>query len=273
MKKIKFNKLISLFLLVVISMFIYNINLIYANNIIKNIQITAHRGSSIFYPDNTFASIDEAILENTDYVEIDLRITKDNQVVVFHDNNLKRVDNSNLKIEDMTLEEVKKIDNGSYKNKLFSKEKIPTLEELLKRYKNKVKFNFHLKVRDKDRVLPKEVSKLIDKYDMNSDVIITCSKKEIIENYKKENPKSKTGLIVGKNIEKIENTNCDLISIKYDLLSKELVQKLHKNNKEVHVWTINNIDKISHAIDLNVDNIITNDVILAKGILNYKSNK
>ena len=180
MKKIKFNKLISLFLLVVISMFIYNINLIYANNINKNIQITAHRGSSIFYPDNTFASIDEAILENTDYVEIDLRITKDNQVVVFHDNNLKRVDNSNLKIEDMTLEEVKKIDNGSYKNKLFSEEKIPTLEELLKRYKNKVKFNFHLKVRDKDRVLPKEVAKLIDKYDMNSDVIITCSKKEII---------------------------------------------------------------------------------------------
>ena len=173
----------------------------------------------------------------------------------------------------MTLEEVKKIDNGSYKNKLFSEEKIPTLEELLKRYKNKVKFNFHLKVRDKDRVLPKEVAKLIDKYDMNSDVIITCSKKEIIENYKKENPKSKTGLIVGKNIEKIENVNCDLISIKYDLLSIELVQKLHKNNKEVHVWTINNIDKISHAIDLNVDNIITNDVILAKGILNYKSNK
>ena len=70
-----------------------------------------------------------------------------------------------------------------------------------------------------------------------------------------------------------ENVNCDLISIKYDLLSIELVQKLHKNNKEVHVWTINNIDKISHAIDLNVDNIITNDVILAKGILNYKSNK
>ena len=95
----------------------------------------------------------------------------------------------------------------------------------------------------------------------------------LIENYKKENPKSKTGLIVGKNIEKIENVNCDLISIKYDLLSIELVQKLHKNNKEVHVWTINNIDKISHAIDLNVDNIITNDVILAKGILNYKSNK
>ena len=92
--------------------------------------------------------LDEAILENTDYVEIDLRITKDNQVVVFHDNNLKRVDNSNLKIEDMTLEEVKKIDNGSYKYKLFSEEKIPTLEELFKRYKNKVKFNFHLKVRD-----------------------------------------------------------------------------------------------------------------------------
>ena len=49
-----------------------------------------------------------------------------------------------------------------------------------------------------------------------------------------------------RNVEKIENVNCDLISIKYDLLSIELVQKLHKNNKEVHVWTINNIDKISN---------------------------
>ncbi len=273
MKKSKLNKLILLFLLIIITISTNSTDLIYANYKNENIKITAHRGSSTFYPDNTFVSMNEAVLERADYIEIDVRVTKDGKIVVFHDKNLKRVCNLNMKIEDMTLKEIKNIDNGSYKNQLFKGEKIPTLEEVFERYKDKIKFNLHLKVSDKNDILIKEVDKIIDKYHMNSNVIITCSNREIIEKYKKENPKSKTGLIMGKNINKIENCSCDLFSLKYDLVSKEVVDKIHKNNKEVHVWTVNDADKISRLIDLGVDNIITNNVPLTKGVLRYKEYK
>ena len=66
------------------------------------------------------------------------------------------------------------------------------------------------------------------------------------------------------NIEKLE---CDFISIKYNLLSKELVEKIHENNKEIHTWTINDEENIRKIIKLGVENIITDDVNLVKDIL------
>ena len=274
-RKSKINKLLyKIFLLFItsITIFTFSYDLILAYDINNNIQITAHRGSSTNYPDNTFLSIDEAILEGTDYIEIDVRTTKDNKVVLFHDKSLNRVAGINMKIENMTLEEIKNIDNGSYKDKLFSKEKVPTLDEVFEKYNGKAKFNIDLKVRGNKDVLPKEVGKLIKKYNMSSDVIVTCFDKDIIEKYKRDNPQSITGFICSKDAENINNINSDLISLKYDLLSKELVEKLHSEDKKIHVWTVDKIDEINNAIDLGVDNIITNNVSLVKGIIRYRDN-
>lgn len=267
------NKFKIVFVLFTIIMSTTTTYFVFGEKYNKDVCITAHRGSSTFYPENTLLSIGEAINENADYVEIDVRTTKDNYVVLFHDDNLKRIGDSKKEIKDMTLKEVKEIDAGYYKDKLFKGEEIPTLEEVFEKYKGKIKFNIELKITNKNDVLPEKVAQLIHKYNMNNDVIVTSFDKDTIENYKKQNPASKTGLIISKNIEDIENINCDLISLNYNLLAKELVEKLHKNNKEVYVWTLNNTNRINHAIDLDVDNIITNNVTLAKGILRYKSEK
>ncbi|MEG2362906.1 MAG: glycerophosphodiester phosphodiesterase family protein [Terrisporobacter sp.] len=243
----------------------------YANIAKKEIYVTAHRGSSLYYPENTLKSIEVAINENADYVEIDVRTTKDNEVVLFHDSNLKKIDGSNRSIKDMTLEEVKTVDNGYYKNEIFKDEKIPTLEEVFTIFKGKTKFNIELKVIDKEDILPNQVSELIKKYNMNSDVVVSCFDKDIIKQYKVNNPNTKTGLITSNKVKDINDISSDFISLKYNLLTETLVHELHDCNKEIHVWTVNDKEKIINAINLGVDNIITDNASLVIEILNCKS--
>ncbi|MEG2193412.1 MAG: glycerophosphodiester phosphodiesterase family protein [Terrisporobacter sp.] len=275
--KFKTRKAYKLFLILIFALISYVIlNPIilkssYANIAKKEIYVTAHRGSSLYYPENTLKSIEVAINENADYVEIDVRTTKDNEVVLFHDSNLKKIDGSNRSIKDMTLEEVKTVDNGYYKNEIFKDEKIPTLEEVFTIFKGKTKFNIELKVIDKEDILPNQVSELIKKYNMNSDVVVSCFDKDIIKQYKVNNPNTKTGLITSNKVKDINDISSDFISLKYNLLTETLVHELHDCNKEIHVWTVNDKEKIINAINLGVDNIITDNASLVIEILNCKS--
>lgn len=233
----------------------------------KDISITAHRGSSMFMPENSMTSIRTAIIEQSDYAEIDVMTTKDNQVVLFHDSSLKRVDGTNRKIKNMTLEEVKTVDNGSYKNKIFKNEKIPTLEEVFKEFRGKIKFNIELKPTGKDDLLAQEVAKLVEKYNMKNEVVISSLNKDVILQYEEDNFETKTGYIISFGLGDLVLTNVDFLSVEYSLLNSKLIENAHKHDKEVHVWTLNNINKVNRALDLGVDNIITDDIEMTKSVL------
>lgn len=97
-----------------------------------NSLIIAHRGESYDAPENTMASINLAWERGAEAVEIDVHLSKDDHVVVIHDFNTKRLAGDNLKISKATLEELKKLDVGSWKGDKWQGEQIPTLKEVLK---------------------------------------------------------------------------------------------------------------------------------------------
>ena len=93
--------------------------------------IIAHRGESYDAPENTLASINLAWERGAEAVEIDVHLSKDNQVVVIHDPNTLRVSGIKKKIKNSTVADLKKLDVGSWKSAEFKNEKIPTLKEVL----------------------------------------------------------------------------------------------------------------------------------------------
>jgi len=102
-------------------------------------KIYGHRGSRGKYPENTIFSMEKAIEEGAVGLEIDVHLTKDNQIVVIHDEDLKVTTNGNGLIKDLTLAEIKKVDAGSG-------HQVPTLEEVLQLCKNKgIELNIELK--------------------------------------------------------------------------------------------------------------------------------
>ncbi len=98
----------------------------------KNIEIVAHRGASHDAPENTLAAINLAWQRGADAVEIDVYLSADGQIVTSHDATTKRTAGVDRKVVDQTLEELKALDVGRWKDPRFAGERIPTLEEILK---------------------------------------------------------------------------------------------------------------------------------------------
>lgn len=106
-------------------------------------QIFAHRGSSGTHPENTMAAFIEAERVGADGLEFDVQMTKDNELVIIHDERVDRTTNGNGWVKEFKLAELKKLNAGAKKN---STEKIPTLKEVLGWSKgNKMTLNIELK--------------------------------------------------------------------------------------------------------------------------------
>lgn len=93
-------------------------------------KIFAHRGSSGTHPENTLAAFRAAAALPIDGVEIDVHLTKDGEVVVIHDEKINRTTDGKGYVKDMTLEELKQVDAGSWFSEEWRGERIPTLDEV-----------------------------------------------------------------------------------------------------------------------------------------------
>lgn len=102
----------------------------------KNIFVAAHRGWSTVYPENSMLAFRKAVELGVDQIEMDIRVTKDNELVVFHDETVDRVSNGTGKVRDLTLAELKELDIGIKKGEEFAGTRIPTFVEFLEYMKS-----------------------------------------------------------------------------------------------------------------------------------------
>ena len=97
----------------------------------KNIYVAAHRGWSAKYPENTMAAFKAAAELNVDQIETDIRITKDGELVLIHDQTLDRTTNGTGLVREKTLAEIRALDAGSWKGEEYAGMQVPTLKEFM----------------------------------------------------------------------------------------------------------------------------------------------
>ena len=102
----------------------------------KNIYVAAHRGFSAAYPENTMPAFQAALALGVDQLETDVRVTADNELVLIHDDTLWRTTNGEGKVCDHTLEEIRRLDAGSYMGEQFKGTQVPTLLEFMELVKD-----------------------------------------------------------------------------------------------------------------------------------------
>ncbi|MBR1416742.1 MAG: glycerophosphoryl diester phosphodiesterase membrane domain-containing protein [Bacilli bacterium] len=233
----------------------------------KKLEITAHRGASDKYPENTMLAFIGAKELGTDYIELDVRKTLDNQIVVIHDSNLKRTTGIDKKVSDLTYDEIKEFDAGSFFSEDFKDERIPLLKDVIKYAKeNDLKMNIEIKSSDENKSVESEVISLIKDYKYQNRCFISSFNYNILENIKEIDSNIKT-IFVTSEIDDINNyEDADAFSIKYSNITKDLVDLIHNNNKKIHAWTIKDEEELKQIIDLSVDNIITNSLDVTKDI-------
>lgn len=140
------------------------------------IFVLGHRGYSEKYPENTMESFQAcADIPEVDGVELDVHLCKSGELVVAHDGNLKRCAGIDRFIEDMTWDELKDIDVGSFKDPKFASCRMPLLEDLFEKFGSRFVYDIELKV-ERGRKFKKLCLKtwdLIQKYQLESCVMVS----------------------------------------------------------------------------------------------------
>ena len=232
-------------------------------------KIIGHRGVISFAPENTLSSCYALKSINKNWLEIDVILSKDNIPMIFHDKELKRCTNLIGDLKDLTLNQLKKADAGSFFSRKFKNERIPTLSEFIILC-CRLDINIFLELKsyyNDDIQLVDEIIKRIHKYHTETNEIILCSySREIITYLKEVLPEYKRSLIVD-NIpndwEKFTSDNdCYSINVAYNNKLIDIKECVDKIPTYCHV--INNMENYNDLKDINIKGIITDKPELFK---------
>lgn len=235
------------------------------------VMVIAHRGFSYIAPENTIESFQRAIDIGVDMIELDIHLTKDNEIVVIHDDTVNRTTNGKGYVKDLTLNELKKLDAGSWFDPNFSVEKIPTLEEVLKISYNKVMVNIEIKksLHTNNNGIEELTLKLVDKYDMTKHVLFSSFNKESLKIIKEINPSVPVFILYRQRARKKIAEICS--SIMADgftntrfFINKKVIKQAHLNDLSINAYVVNTRSSMKKLIKYGIDGIITDrpDVLI-----------
>jgi len=225
------------------------------------VEIVGHRGAAGYEPENTLRAIRKGIECGVDWVEIDVRVTKDGVIVLMHDDTVNRTTNGKGLLREMLFSEVRKLDAGKG-------EKVPTLSEALELCENRVGVLVEVKE-------PDIAEKVIDEVESfkGPKIMIISFYPEVVKKVK-ELSSIKAGLIYAKN--PIENLNravslkADAVHVHYSLIDRDYVKLVKGKKLTLCAWTVNTEREAIRLINLDVDMITTDYPCLIKDLLSKK---
>ena len=236
-----------------------------------SVEVTAHRGYSAEYPENTTVAFRGAIEINADWIELDVQETADGEVIVMHDSNLKRTTGVDKEIWEVTWDEIKDLDNGSWFDPMYREIRIPTLAQVLKLAHGKIKLNIEIKPTGHEKHLEESVAALLEEYHMMDSCIVSSMKYDPLEKVKKANPQIQTAYITSVSYGNFtELEYADGYSVESMMLTQRFVNQAHRAGKEVYVWTVNSEERLEEVISMGVDNVVTDDPVMAETLIYEK---
>jgi glycerophosphoryl diester phosphodiesterase len=206
-----------------------------------------HRGAKAYAPENTLTSFKKAMEIGVDAVELDVRKTKDNQLVVIHDADVKRTTNGEGLVSELTLKEIKSFSAES-------SEKIPTLEEALDFLDKKVKVFIELK----EAGVEEQVLSKVNERGLGKNVVIVSFLEDALKKVRALDKDIETGLIYAKHKNPIKaalELKANYLLAFYRFTHTANVQKAHENGLKVIVWTINKPEEVAEYVKKGVDGI------------------
>lgn len=227
----------------------------------------AHRGSVTEAPENTVASIRKALAHEIQAIEIDVQLTKDDQLIIIHDHHMRRF-NKRVKgnVRDYTLKEIKEMNIGAYFSKEFKHEKLATLDEMLEVIPKEILLNVEIK---NDPIIYDRISELLlatlQKHDRTDHIIISSFDHETLQYFQEEAPEIPLGLLFEHRIirpwEYAKYTGLDVYSIHpYDIhVDEAFIQSCHQAGYKVYPYTVNDIETYEQFKAWGVDGVFSNN--------------
>jgi glycerophosphoryl diester phosphodiesterase len=234
------------------------------------IQVLAHRGASAYAPENTLAAFRLAIEQQADWLEMDVQQTKDGQLVVFHDLRMERTTDGSGALRELTLEQVRQLDAGSWYGPGFAGERVPTFEEVVALAREQ---NVRIFPEVKDpRLYPgieERVAAVISSYEYEDRTIIQSFDMTSLERMRALNPRLKLAALytAASPLRGDPPPGVSVVGPPWEAVTSDpaLVRDAHASGHQVVVWSVEGAAAVPPLIDARVDGIITSrpDVVRA----------
>lgn len=265
---------------------------------LASFQVIAHRGASGHAPESSMAALELAHEWGADYLELDIQLTSDGELVAFHDDTLERTSNSEGHINDYTLAELKDLDMGSWFNDAYPDQaddafidtEILTLEEVFNRFGQGARYYLETKSPQLNPGVEAALVKRLEAFEMidTGRVLIQSFEQEsllkihelndkipliqLVWYYPSEEDNSRlvewTDVtpgpqeITGEDFQAVAEYAVGMgTNLTYEgeeVIDAAFIQKAQENGLPVHIYTINETDQMQRLLDWGVNGLFTN---------------
>lgn len=239
--------------------------------------VIAHRGASMYAPENTFAAFDLAIQMGADAIELDTRLAADGTPVVIHDHTLERTTDGCGRISSKRIEEIKLLDAGSFFDKRFAGERIPTVEEVFSAVGQKILINVELNnyASPFDR-LPEIIVDLVRKEGLSDRVLFSSFNPMALRRAQRAGPEIRRAALFGRGPKGVRLifeafTAYSSVHPEVSLVNQETVDKHHGAGQKVNVWTVNDESVMMKLLSMGVDGLITDAPDIAQKVIEHRT--
>lgn len=235
-------------------------------------MIIAHRGASHDAPENTLASVNLAWERKADAVEVDVHLSKDNRIMVIHDEDTKRTSGDKMVIRESRSSDLRSLDASNGMDQ-FRGEKIPFLEEVMATVPDgKVVF---IEVKTDTVIIPYLVKLLATSPDKSRLVVISFDF-DVCAMMKKEIPAipvfwlhyTLSGSYKTKWISRAVDAGLDGLNFRHTGISQDYVEAVHRSGMKMFAWTVDDPEDAARLIEIGIDGITSNRPAWLKEQLN-----
>jgi glycerophosphoryl diester phosphodiesterase len=237
----------------------------------RPVAVIAHRGAAAFAPENTLSSVERAIVDGADWVEIDVQETADGEVVLLHDSDFMKLAGSPLKIWEGSFAEVRKLDIGSWFSPEFRGEAVATLEEVLLRAKGRAKVVIELKYYGHDERLEERVADIVERTGMQDQISVMSLERSIVERMGELRPGYRKGLLAATAVGNLAELEVDFLAVSLNLATPSLIRQAHARGRDLYVWTVNDELTMAQKILQGADGLITDHPARARSVVEAES--
>lgn len=219
--------------------------------------VIAHRGASGHRPENTLPAYELAVEQGADMIEIDLHRTRDEGIVVVHDEDLSGLGGRG-EIAAATLAQVRALDAGGG-------ERVPTLDEVLDGFGRRIAFNLELKRASQAEYEGLEQATLaaVGQRGLLSRMLFSSFYDPVLARLRALSPEARIGLLIShkfphRAVARAQALGAEAIHPEDSIVTRDLVREAHDAGLAVHVFTVDEEVELRRFLDLGVDGIFTN---------------
>lgn len=228
--------------------------------------VVGHRGAASVAPENTIASFRQAFADGSDAVELDVQLTLDGEVVVFHDKRIDRTTDGSGLLKNITFRDLRNLSAGTWFARRFADERVPLLAEVLEIAEGRG-VNIELKLFGGDagrKELADRTYEIVREMHAEESVLVSSFHHRTIDYFKRRHPSLMVGLLVhplrhaaGAPIGRARSIGAGYLIFNGTSVRQHVIRRSHDEGLLTMEYTVNSDRRLSRALRFNLDGIIT----------------